>query len=119
MATELAREQSHLGHQEFDAFMTELSKSLGVESEMIVRAMRQCEEGHLPESGDLVRKLFVIRQKEYKYGSSFSRSDWTVVCRNCDWLNAETFTQGDCEMVFSQQCRANKVGGGKTGSMGG
>ena len=81
--------------------MEKVADELHTEPSMIVRAFRQSEEGKVPDSNDLVKKLFAIRQKQYKYGAVFNRSDWTVVCRNCDWLNAKTFTQGDAEMVLS------------------
>jgi hypothetical protein len=118
MAEDLAREGNKLGHKEFDSFMTSLSTELCTEPDMIVRAFRQTEEGTVPHSDDLVKKLFIIRQKQYKYGATFNRSDWTVVCRNCDWLNAKNFTQGDAEMVFSQQCKAEKLDKGGLGGGG-
>ena len=98
--------------------MEKVADELHTEPSMIVRAFRQTEEGTVPESNDLVKKLFAIRQKQYKYGAVFNRSDWTVVCRNCDWLNAKTFTQGDAEMVFSQQCRSEKLEKGALGGGG-
>jgi hypothetical protein len=118
MAVNLARAGNKLGHQEFNSFMSQLSEELSTEPDMIVRAFRQTEEGSVPQSDDLVKKLFIIRQKQYKYGATFNRSDWTVVCRNCDWLNAMGFTQGDAEMVFSQQCKAEKLDKGGLGGGG-
>ena len=75
------------------------SFALGTDVAMLVRALRQTEEGFQPGGEELVKKLFVIRSKPYKYGSTFSRSDWIVVCRNCDWISVKGFTQGDAEMV--------------------
>merc|ERR1712093_378379 len=46
--------------------------------------------------------------KEHKHGSKFSSSDWAVACRNCNWIDGKTFTQGDAEMIFQQQCKQDK-----------
>ena len=58
---------------------------------MLVRAFRQAEEGAVPHCDELVKKFFAIRQKKYERGAVFNRSDWTVVCRKCNWLNAMFF----------------------------
>jgi len=49
-----------------------------------------------------------VVRKEHKHGSKFSSSDWAVACRNCNWIDGKTFTQGDAEMIFQQQSKKDR-----------
>jgi hypothetical protein len=90
--------------------MDKLATALGIEVAMLVRAFRQTEEGKHPGGEDLVKKLFFVRKKTYKYGSVFTGSDWTVICRTCNWIQASGgFQQADAEMTFRLACKQEKA----------
>ena len=57
---------------------------------------------------EVTQKIFTTVRKEHKHGSKFSSSDWAVACRNCNWIDGKTFTQGDAEMIFQQQCKKDR-----------
>jgi hypothetical protein len=86
----------------------QLVELTGIEMTMLVMALRVSEECKLTPSEEVTDKIFTTVRKEHKHGSKFSSSDWAVACRNCNWIDGKTFTQGDAEMVFQQQCKQDK-----------
>jgi guanylate kinase len=109
MATSMASDANgKLGRETLSGFMAKLSDALGIDVTMLVRAFRQTEEGHHPGAEDLIQKLFILRKKTYKYGSTFTGSDWTVVCRALKWISVGGFQQADAELAFKTACKVEK-----------